>query len=269
LENIQKNDGRDRLGLIELLGKLGARGKDSVPVLAAIVKDYERTEVTGGSVAVRTSVAVRALGNLGANARDAVPALISALGGRDILVASDAARALGKIGPDAKEAVLPISAVSGRQFTEREGILIIFNIERKLSQKAVAALTAELRDRFSARHVAEDLASLVASLGPEAKPSISILREGLKNQDGFVRRSFAKALGKIGPAAHEAVPALAEALRDPDFVVRGHAATALGEIGSASRDALEVLRGLEKNDPTEPVRQTAALAVNKIQVREK
>jgi HEAT repeat protein len=84
-----------------------------------------------------------------------------------------------------------------------------------------------------------------------------------------VRAFSTRVLGKFKDPS--CAPAFTGLLRNPSEYVRGNAAWALGELHHASggreaaRKALKTLRRLQQSDPSNQVRDAAALAVKQLQ----
>lgn len=159
----------------------------------------------------------------GAGGPEDVPGLVTALRAEDWRVRLDAAEDLGLIGAEARAAVPSL-------------VEALHDPEGKVRV-----------------HAAEALARLDPAGGTDWQ---TVLRAGLKERAGSVRRAAAEALGNLGTDARAAVPALAEALTDPDLRVRWAVADALGQLGPPARAAVPAL--VEAlSDPELPIRIAA------------
>jgi HEAT repeat protein len=96
-------------------------------------------------------------------------------------------------------------------------------------------------------------------------PTISQLKEQLKDKSPQVRREAAQQLGGRGVRALEAVPAMIDALGDSEALIRASVCEALGNIGVTAKAAVPTLLKLLK-DPSADVRETAAEALADIGV---
>ena len=119
----------------------------------------------------------------------------------------------------------------------------------------------------SNEHTRRNAASALASFGPEAKPAVDALINGLSDKtDSDLRMYSAKALGAIGPDAKKAIPELESALSDESRFVRKAAAMALGQIGSTpDRVVDELIARFGDNDLY--VRRAASKALAELKSR--
>jgi HEAT repeat protein len=110
----------------------------------------------------------------------------------------------------------------------------------------------------------------LGEIGPQAQSAASEVRRLLQDQEAFVRVWAANALAKIEPEKkQDAIAALKNGLKDDAGFVRSLAASFLGALGSDCAGIEAVLPGLEgcleDRDPS--VRSEAALAIKRIQGR--
>ncbi len=290
--NLRSPDADDRIRAIEVLGEIGMKAKEAVPVLITALKDQD-ADVRGsaayalgeiGKEAVPTliaaledqevfarSSAAYALGKIGKEAKEAVPALIKALEDQDANVRSSAVRALGEIVPGAKEAVLPlIGTLEDQDANVRSSAVRALGKIGPGAKEAVPALIAALKDHelnYSNR-LTSFPSYTVEALGKIGKESTLALIEALKDQDSSIRQYAVSALGEIGPGAKEAVPALIEALKDQDSFVRRFAAGALGRIGPEAKEAVPALIEALK-DQDSRIRRSAVSALGRIRLEAK
>jgi HEAT repeat protein len=97
--------------------------------------------------------------------------------------------------------------------------------------------------------------------GPQ---TLALLSAGLTHSDDLVRAACAEALGRL--RAGTAASRLLRLLQDPQPRPRHAAAWALGNL--RSRTALPALRHVATSDPDEPTRETAGLAVARLDYRD-
>lgn len=99
----------------------------------------------------------------------------------------------------------------------------------------INALIEKLKD--ADQFVRIHAATLLGSMGEDAKAAVPALIDLLENGDVHDRRLAALTLGEIGPAAEEAVPALLEAADDED---EGVATMALDAVERIDLDKDEI-----------------------------
>src|SRR5690242_17213571 len=94
---------------------------------------------------------------------------------------------------------------------------------------------------------------------PSIERGVAVLIALLQDDNAEIRRTAAESLGKIGDRS--AMPMVLPLLTDPLPAVRAAAAKALGRIAAAADD--DVIAGLIRalQDPSETVKQAAALAM--------
>lgn len=211
------------------LGRIGPQAKDAIPALVKALSDPGYT----AEGAALWPVAAEALGRIGPAA---VPALTGALGSSELQVVKGAAGAIHDIGPEAKDAVPALIAV----------------LEKP-------AITAAGGDNTPDSHGSAMFALI--GIGPAAKPAIPALIKLLDSENFHNQYWSCRALAAIGAEAKPAVPDLCRLTKDAVPSVRRHAAMALGKIGSGVGD--EGLKCLIAaiEDPLEPVRQDAVVAL--------
>jgi HEAT repeat protein len=98
--------------------------------------------------------------------------------------------------------------------------------------------------------------------------TVNVLLEKLKDDDLFVRTHAATLIGSLGTEARSAVPALIDLLESGDVLDRRLAALTLGEIGPAATNALAALLLAAHTDGDETVAQLASDAVQRIYLEE-
>jgi len=243
-----------RTGVINALADIG---KGAVPSTVEALRS--------NNTDVRRAAGV-ALEKIGPEASDAVPELIVALKDSDSGVREAAAGALGKIGPGAKEAIPPlIESMSDEDSDVRDAALSALtsiSADNKDNQEVLAAFVGALGDERG--FVSSRALELVVDRGKAVVPA---LLEAMNSEDDNLHMNSIVAIGKIGPEARDAVPRLIKELRVGDDSLREAAAIALGEIGPDASEALPVLREIRVLDESPSVRQSAAEAIIKIEMR--
>jgi HEAT repeat protein len=194
--NLKSEDPQERSQAAFILGHIGPEAKETVPALAALLKDKE------GIVRVNAALA---LFKLGSDAREAVPELTDALKDEVPLVRMDATLALFKLGEHSKSAI-PALLAAMREERNRP-VIVVFH--KSIRQQALAAIG---RVGAGAQEVVPDIVAV------------------LQDKEEGMRRSAASALKDIGPSARAAVPQLLLALKDPSEEVRTDVAAALKTI---------------------------------------
>ena len=170
--------------------------------------------------------AMLAIEELGTNAVPAIPQIAKLLG--DPRTAFSAARALGSTGPD-----------------------------------AVPILTALLNDPKAQTEARRGAAEGAGSLGDSGGALVPTLIRCLHDQDEALHVLAARSLGWVRTNPQDAVPALAACLSSSSHILRLVAIGSLGNYRQAAKSAESQLTNLA-NDPDQVIRQTAAIALNKI-----
>ncbi len=274
----QEKDAGARRGLICALGAFGPVARPAIEPLRTALKDP--------SPAVRRNAAW-ALGRIGPAGGEAVVSdLCELLGDPEPLVRRDAATALGDLALDAvtflgPEQGLKLTAGAGKQLLDlidregkKTGDSAVFKNGLESLVKVISKRDEGLAERIYPYLEWDDpeivwLAAFALGNmgGPQARPALKVLREGLKNQDPQVQEHAAEALGQMKEEAVPAVLELAEALDAPNPGLRQKAAVALGEIGPAAEPAVPklalALQGQREKD--EQVRRYAAFALLKME----
>lgn len=173
LEALKNPGSRDGSDLVSAVTEKDPPVKEAVPVVAALLES--------GNEPTRKA-AVRGLGRMGSAA---VPAALQLAGvlqsERDAETRVDAAEALGRIGPKCAKAAVPALAKAAK--------------EDKWPKVRSTSLTA------------------LGEMGPEAKEAIPVLREALKDPDGWISMAARNALFRVEPDKGEEVAAIADAAR--------------------------------------------------------
>jgi hypothetical protein len=173
LETLRRLEGRDGSELVSAVGSLDPPAEEAVPVLAGLLES--------GSIPTRRSAA-SALGRMGSAALPAVPGLVDGLqhdGDQETRAA--AAESLGRIGPKCATTAVPALAKAATN--------------DKWPKVRSAALTA------------------LGEMGPAAKEAIPVLREALRDPDGFISLAARNALFRVEPGKAQEVAALADESR--------------------------------------------------------
>jgi hypothetical protein len=173
LETLEHLEGRDGSELVSAIGSHDPPVKEAVPVLAALLDS--------GNGPTRKSAA-SALGRMGSVALPAVPGLVDCLqkeGDQETRIA--AAESLGRIGPTCAATAVPALAKAAR--------------DDKWPKVRSAALTA------------------LGEMGPAAKEAVPVLREALKDPDGFISLAARNALFRVEPGKSQEVAAIADESR--------------------------------------------------------
>jgi HEAT repeat protein len=219
-----------------------------------------------------------------------IPNLIAGLGNHDRDVRKHLVTLLGGLKPDPRLAVPPLikvlhetdesdlATVAGRTISiayegpAQEAAKVIGRIApgTPAADEAISALADVVRSGPPKRRAAA--AEALGKFGPAAARTIpamlAYLHESLSSKEATVDgASAAEALGRIAPgtsSAPEAVTALTTALKCDSASTRRGALRALKSFGPAAAQAIEVLRSIEKNDPTPNVRKDAASTLEAI-----
>ena len=273
-----------RWEVINVLSQKGPEAKAAVPCLTELLSDKEAKvreeaafalcKLTGRRDTIEIIIqclndpddfarinAVDHLGHIGADvAVVAIPALVRALNDESDAVRNRAAEALGRISSGAENSVPDLLRASG---TVRLGMF---------RDSVVKAITG---------------------IGQDATP---MLLNGLKDRDGYVRRTAAEALGVLGPGKtlaaipgltemtdemdaenrltaamalwrihrdERSVPIIVQALRNDNFIVRSFALQCLYKIGPDAKFAVPALIDMLK-DGNQFLRSDAAKTLGKI-----
>ena len=107
--------------------------------------------------------------------------------------------------------------------------------------------------------------TLLACNGCGKTKSTDELIADLKGADERERITAVRLLPQKKGDAAKVVPALIDALKDKDADVRRSAAIGLGSFGEQARDAVAALEAAQKNDRDARVRESAGIAVSRIQ----
>ncbi len=206
------------------LGQLGPAAAGAVPALIAAMA----TDEHDSSHRAVWAVIGRAVARIGP---PALPELVRALGSDDPRLYSGAAVAIHEMGPQASGAVDALAEMLSSDSHRKRG----------------AAIHA------------------IQGIGPAATGAVEALRRSLGHEDFHTRYWACQALGAIGPGAQPATGDLLRAIRQDGASVRRHAAAALGAIGAKiGPDAVEQLIDTMSNDPSQPVREDAVIALGKL-----
>jgi HEAT repeat protein len=191
-----------RLGVITILGHLGARAESSVPLLMAFLDKEVALNLR--------EAAVTALGKIGRGARPAVDKLVAVLNPEcPVALAGRVARALGEIG-SAEQKV-------------RSALVNLWLLPALCPTSRVQVAIALCKLKVDARGL---LATLTATL--VTSPNVQL------------RKSAAEALCFCRKTDVDVVPALTAALQDEDEEVRKMAETGLGRLHLTPSKALQL-----------------------------
>jgi HEAT repeat protein len=173
LETLEDLGSRDGSDLVNGLAALEPPVKEAVPLFVRLLDS--------GQGATRRAAA-RGLGRMGATALPAVPTLAEVLWrDPDQEMRLAAAESLGEIGPKGAKTSAPALAKAAK--------------EDRWPKVRSASLTA------------------LGELGPAAKEAVPVLREALKDPDGFISLAARNALFRVEPGKAEEVAAIADAAR--------------------------------------------------------
>ena len=173
LATLKQLGGRDGSDLISGISSIEPAVKEAVPVIAALLDS--------GNDATRRAAA-KGLGRMKTAALPAVPRLVDVLlGERDQETRVVAAEALGEIGPSCAKQAVPALAKAAK--------------EDKWPKVRSASLTA------------------LGEMGPAAKEAIPVLRESLKDPDGWISGAATRALFRVEPGKSQEVADIADAAR--------------------------------------------------------
>jgi HEAT repeat protein len=167
------------------------------------------------------------------------------------------------LGPTQKD-IAQALAVALREDPEaivrQEVVGVVANLKKEEMRDWVPRLADALKyDKSPA--VRSGAAAVLGKLGDLAKPVLSNLAAGLKDNDAATRAACAQALGRIGEDAKESVPDLAKLLADKDLTVRLAAAFALGRVGPDGAAAVKELSATLTADTAPDVRKEAARTI--------
>jgi HEAT repeat protein len=196
----------------------------------------------------------------------AVPRLIGLLTHESSVVRHEAAATLASIGPKAAPAIgqLAVGLADADPALRSEYLSALGAIGPEAAE-ALSVIIPELADpdlnvRYAATYA-------IGKIGPAAKDAAPVLDRNLQGRDEFLKMISAWALVHVTPRrpglAELCVGPLTRALLLPDPRVRREAAEALGLLGPAATSSVPALEKIA-NDPDESVRQSAALALQKI-----
>lgn len=173
LEALKKLGSRDGSDLVSAVTEKDPPVKEAVPVVAALLDT--------GSERTRKA-AVNGLGRMKGAGVSAAPQLVGVLqSDRDPEMRIAAAESLGEIGPKCAKTAVPALAKAAK--------------DDKWPKVRSTSLTA------------------LGEMGPAAKEAIPVLREALKDPDGWISMAARNALFRVEPDKGEEVAAIADAAR--------------------------------------------------------
>jgi HEAT repeat protein len=232
LDHLKHKDAGVREFAISLLGVVGAKAREAVPLLNEILKKEmdpsKRLDV------------VRTLVRIDSGQPDALSLLLASLKDKNVNLRRIGENALYRLGPQDRGAI-PILTEALNKETDA-GIRrmlagMLWRIHPGQPEAQVVLLKALNDEEFNVQSYAR---WALGESNPELKTSVPVLTEILKKEtDVKVRRSLAKLLVGFEPGHREAVAVLLDALKDKDKIVRYVAAWAL--VGSATQDAVPAL----------------------------
>jgi HEAT repeat protein len=213
--------------------------------------------------------AARALGRLRLEPETVLPQLIERFDDREIVRMDGAVGevwyyagvAVGNYGEVAVPLLIELLQQDDPQ--RRTGASLSICVLGPAAKDVLPALLEALRSAdLDTRRPA--LMSALLSLGKEAKPAMPLMLDFLDDQDFHTQYWACRVFGAIGPEAQVAVPKLLPLVRTGVVSVRRNAAAALGLIGpDIGPQGLDVLiQAL--NDPLQPVREQAAIALGRL-----
>jgi HEAT repeat protein len=198
------------------LAQLGPSASAAIPTLMRLVeKNCDQPLVQ------------KALVQIDPEAKQCLPALILALNHKDHEIVATAANCLGLLGPRAKDCAPALAKTISKEFEKDDGIDWLDNPQVS-AVKAIGRIGASGRgDGISAliaalqgdHSTAEAAATVLGSVGPEAKAAVPALIEAVQakekdDENWFVRKAAALALARIGPEARPAVPVLRKLMEE-------------------------------------------------------
>ncbi len=276
----------DRWKAAQVLGSLGPKAKDALPVLEAALKsDDGNLRVTAASALFKIDgradaaipilvaemesptemfddvAASLALAGVGTKA---VPPLAKLLKSKENLVRQLAAHALGLVGPDASPALPALTgALKDKSPDVRQaaiGALVLIGP----NGQALTALVGALGDEELT--VRKDAAFALFSLGHETRKAVPVFEELLKNngdndlnEDHLNRVQAARALWKATGRTDVAVRILANEL-ESEHTTKEASASILAEMRIEARAAKPALIAALKHE-SDSVRRSALLAL--------
>lgn len=170
-----------------------------------------------------------------------VPALIELLDPRHPQRYYGACAALQQIGPEAAAAVPKLVDLAMRDDPDSQPALHALRGIGPGAKEALPTLIKLLDSRdFHNQYLA---CRVIGALGAHGKPAVDKLCQLLSHGAASVRRNAAAALGQIGPEiGTQGIDALIAAVNDPLQPVREEAVIALGRIGSPAKKAEPLLK---------------------------
>jgi HEAT repeat protein len=178
----------------------------------------------------------------------AVPGLTVSLTDEQPKVRVAAAQALGQIGPASRPAVpalLNQALHDPIEYAAGQAALALKTIDLAAARQVMTAYLPALEEQDV--NLRRNACSVLANLGPVAKPAVPALTHALSDSDEIVRARVVSALGEIGIPAKDVVPALATALHDTSPQVRHAAATKFAFSMAPSADAIPALTEASKS----------------------
>jgi HEAT repeat protein len=238
IRDLQSGQPEAQLRAAQLIWHMGPDAAATAPALARALRECD---------AETRAPLVTALDRLGPRARPAVDAIRHLLRDEDKWVRYRAASALVGIDSDYGETVLPVLVELLRDEETRCHAMDVVAGIGPAADEAVPELTAALEaENMYVRHRAAAALWLVRRRPDDA---ITVIRQGMADENYESRADAAFWAGQIGPTAREMVPDLSHLLRDAKSSVRYRAAEALGKIGPAAKAAVpEMIPLLEDSD---------------------
>ena len=181
-----------------------------------------------------------AFSGLSAPPIESIPDLLEALSLGNWVLNKTVPTALAKLGPAARPALPALAKVAAGELAD----------PRTSALEAAQAIVTIDRDSPEAQALLE--------------PIVALFRD---SREGGVRQQAEAAIAKYGPSAAPAVQSLRMALGSDDADVRRRAAFLLGTIGPAAWPALEELTVMARQELDPHIRQVAAIAIRRIDVK--
>ena len=126
---------------------------------------------------------------------------------------------------------------------------------KDISQLTTDLTSEDFKTRFKA-------INKITDIGPGASDAVDILIGILRNDEKKLMRSeAADALGAIGAEAKKSIPILIESLKDEAWEVRRHAALALASFGADAKDARNALINMQETEEKGQVKEAIEQAL--------
>jgi HEAT repeat protein len=248
-----------RRAAAQALALMGGNAKVAIPALVGLLQDQEACQD-----------AMRTLAQLGREAVSTVPILVRLSQNPASPCSGITALGQLSLNDDASVAVLLAAVKSpddGIRFAAEQSLESITLSTRSISPLVIAGLD-DLNT--SVRATALEVLETYWPTNPESATKTTLARrilptlvDLLRDPDRMVRFRSASLLGTIGVEARPAIPSLVELLKDPDPVVRRVTADALGELSVNSTSVISGLTAL-LGDSEADVRSAASRSLQQL-----